>query len=314
VIFRAAAIVKLRFFVVVTDALSVTITTNTEVPDAEGIPEIDPAVDKLKPEGKVPDARDQLYAGLPPAALKFWLYATPTDPLERGEAVVIARGGGATAIASARSAAWFGAALSVTEKVGLKVPATEGVPLRVPPAPNKRPGGRPLADQLYGVTPPLACRTVFGYEIPTVPFGTDAVLIDNGDTSTTRPISDVSANQIAPSGPAAIAEGCGLGMVGIEYSVTTPEVVILPILLVVHSVNQIAPSDPLVMPHKLKTALVVGTGNSVIAPEVEIRPILLSYGSVNQIAPSGPVAMPYPESEPNIVTTPAVVMRPMPYP
>ncbi len=63
-----------------------------------------------------------------------------------------------------------------------------------------------------------------------------------------------------------------------------------PILLAPLSVNQSAPSDPLVILNGWLAA--VGSANSVMAPEVVMRPILLLCSSVNQRAPSGPAIMP----------------------
>src|ERR1700676_5052148 len=80
--------------------------------------------------------------------------------------------------------------------------------------------------------PPPADGTLYSVIVPTV-------LI--------RPILPpaYSANQSAPSGPAAIPTGLLLE-VGIGYSVTTPALLSRPILLVANSVNQIAPSGPAV--------------------------------------------------------------------
>jgi len=80
--------------------------------------------------------------------------------------------------------------------------------------------------------------------------------------------------------------------VGTVYSVTVPDVVVRPILLVLNSVNQSAPSEPTAMSNG--QLLAVGTGYSVIAPVVVIRPILFAVPlySVNQSAPSGPAVMP----------------------
>ena len=79
-------------------------------------------------------------------------------------------------------------------------------------------------------------------------------------------------NQRLPSGPAAMPPGA-LSAVGIGNSVTTPAVVIRPILLPSASVNQRLPSGPAAMPDG--RLLAVGIGNSVMTPAVVIRPILL---------------------------------------
>src|SRR5438309_1236169 len=106
---------------------------------------------------------------------------------------------------------------------------------------------------------------------------------------TKRPIfwPPYSANQRALSDPAVIPQGL-LPVVGIRNSVTTPAVVIRPILLASNSVNQRFPSGPEVIS---KLDVVAGIENSVTAPAVVIRPILLPEFSVNQRAPSGPVVI-----------------------
>src|SRR6266568_3243481 len=75
-----------------------------------------------------------------------------------------------------------------------------------------------------------------------------------------------SVNQRAPSGPAVMPAGSLLA-VGTANSVTTPAVVMRPILSAdtADSVNQRAPSGPAVMPTGL--LLAVGTANSRILPE-----------------------------------------------
>jgi hypothetical protein len=45
---------------------------------------------------------------------------------------------------------------SVTVTVTVDTPATDGVPARVPVEPSVSPTGRPAADQVYGLVPPLA--------------------------------------------------------------------------------------------------------------------------------------------------------------
>src|SRR5580693_8058238 len=99
-----------------------------------------------------------------------------------------------------------------------------------------------------------------------------------------RPILPMnSVNQSAPSGPATIPKGWLFCGVGTGYSaVTTPAVVMRPILLLEYSVNQSAPSDPVAIP--AQPAAAVGTGYSVTTPAVEMRPILLAVYSVNQSA------------------------------
>ena len=90
-----------------------------------------------------------------------------------------------------------------------------------------------------------------------------------------------------PSGPAAIPSGL-LELVGIEYSVKAPPVVILPMLFPQASVNQMLPSVPAVIASPGGPPELVGIGYSVNVPPVVILPILFEPSSVNQRLPSGP--------------------------
>jgi len=82
---------------------------------------------------------------------------------------------------------WFAVwpAASVTTTVNTEVPVAVGVPLIVPAAwpvvVNVKPDGKaPVAmDQVYGVVPPLAKSCVCGYAVPTVPAGSDSVVIES---------------------------------------------------------------------------------------------------------------------------------------
>src|SRR5437773_1562074 len=77
---------------------------------------------------------------------------------------------------------------------------------------------------------------------------------------------------------------------GIGYSVMTPEVVILPILSPLYSVNHRFPSAPAAT--KAGLLLAVGVGNSVITPAVVILAMPLEPNSVNHRLPSGPTVIP----------------------
>jgi hypothetical protein len=70
--------------------------------------------------------------------------------------------------------------------------------------------------------------------------------------------------------------------VGSVYSVIAPAVVIRPILFVLDSVNQSAPSGPAVM--SPANASGVGIGYSVTLPSMPRRPIALPRDSVNHSA------------------------------
>src|SRR5450631_814036 len=101
-------------------------------------------------------------------------------------------------------------------------------------------------------------------------------------------LDPVSVNHSAPSGPAVMKKGKPLA-VGRLNSVTTPAVVMRPILLVPSSANHSAPCGPAVMP---MGKLLSGSMNSVKVPVVVIRPICMRSFSVNHSAPSGPAVMP----------------------
>ena len=59
------------------------------------------------------------------------------------------------------------------------VPAAVGMPLIVPALLIERPLGKPLADHVYGETPPVAA-SVAEYAVPTVPAGRVVVEIASG--------------------------------------------------------------------------------------------------------------------------------------
>ena len=105
-------------------------------------------------------------------------------------------------------------------------------------------------------------------------------------------ISHVNSNETGV--PPALLEGAvrptGPPAPGIGYSVMTPEVVILPILSPLYSVNHRFPSAPAAT--KAGLLLAVGMGNSVITPAVVILAMPLEPNSVNHRLPSGPTVIP----------------------
>lgn len=74
---------------------SVTLTVMPNEPDAVGVPEMVPLVDKVRPAGKAPEATLQLYGVVPPLAPSAVEYARPTCPFAN-EVVVISTGVTAT--------------------------------------------------------------------------------------------------------------------------------------------------------------------------------------------------------------------------
>src|SRR5450631_453950 len=123
-------------------------------------------------------------------------------------------------------------------------------------------------------------------------------------------LDPVSVNHSAPSGPAVMKKGKPLA-VGRLNSVTTPAVVIRPILFPSYSANHSAPSGPAVIPSGTPA---VGVGNSVNTPAIVMRPILLVPSSANHSAPCGPAVMPMGKllsGSMNSVKVPVVVIRPI---
>jgi hypothetical protein len=60
------------------DPLSLTDTVNVALPAPVGVPEITPALESASPAGKLPEATDHVYPGVPPLALSETAYAEPT--------------------------------------------------------------------------------------------------------------------------------------------------------------------------------------------------------------------------------------------
>jgi hypothetical protein len=59
------------------DPESDTVTLNVDVPLTVGVPEIAPLLESVNPAGKLPDAIDHVYPGVPPLADIVALYAVP---------------------------------------------------------------------------------------------------------------------------------------------------------------------------------------------------------------------------------------------
>jgi hypothetical protein len=73
----------------VVEAASVTCTVKSKVPAADGVPVIAPVLTlRDSPVGKLPDAIDQVYAGVPPLAVRDWLYAAATVPADKVVVVI----------------------------------------------------------------------------------------------------------------------------------------------------------------------------------------------------------------------------------
>jgi len=137
---------------------SATSTLKELVPATVGVPEITPVEEfKLRPLGKFPKRTVHVYGGLPPVAVKFAWYGTPTVPLGK-LAVVIWSGGPAAAMTMER--VWVAVVPPAeTWTVNVLVPAMEGVPEIVPAFRVRLAGRKPeRIDQTYGGVPPVALR------------------------------------------------------------------------------------------------------------------------------------------------------------
>src|SRR5881275_1171680 len=152
-------------------------TVKLNVPATVGVPNTAPVVALIPmPLGR--PLADQLYGVWPPVAVTACCAAYPTPTVAVGglSAVVVivsVEVAAETVIDSPFDAVCCGLPLSWTVTVKLNVPATVGVPNTAPDvALIPMPFGRPLADQLYGVWPPVAVTACCAaYPTPTVAVG-----------------------------------------------------------------------------------------------------------------------------------------------
>ena len=112
------------------------------MPLAVGVPEITPPLESESPAGRLPDAMDQVYPGVPPVALNDALYELPLCPPVRLVVVTVSAGGVVlTTIDSCAEAVCAGDALSVTVTVKFDVPVFVGVPEITPALESDSPLG-----------------------------------------------------------------------------------------------------------------------------------------------------------------------------
>lgn len=123
------------------DPLSVTLSAKLEFPAAVGVPEMVPPALRLRPAGRLPEATDQVYPGVPPVACTVVVYVLPTWAFARLEKL-IASGEAATAIENEAVWVWAGELLSVTSTTKVDVPDPVGVPEIAPLELRVRPAGR----------------------------------------------------------------------------------------------------------------------------------------------------------------------------
>lgn len=133
-------IVKLFCTLLAGVLLSVTRILKLGEPVAVGVPLRTPALDRDNPAGSEPDARVQVYGAVPPVALRFTEYATPTNAGVNGDVFVIVSGPAITSV-MALVTTCGGLLSSLTPTVKLNVPEAVGVPLRFPPPDSDSPEG-----------------------------------------------------------------------------------------------------------------------------------------------------------------------------
>jgi hypothetical protein len=122
-------------------ALSVNRILKVNDPIAVGVPDRTPRT-RLSPDGSDPPAKDQVYGGDPPAALRPCEYGVPTGAVGKDEVVMLRTG---SLIDSERATVANAARLSTTRRVKLDEPAATGVPLMTPPEKLNPAGSDPLA-------------------------------------------------------------------------------------------------------------------------------------------------------------------------
>ena len=125
------------------DPLSFTDTVNVAVPVAVGVPEITPPLDSANPAGRLPEANDQVYPGVPPLALSVVLYELAVCAAPRlVEVTVNVLVAVFTVIDSWADAVCAGDPLSFTDTVNVDLPFAFGVPEITPPLDSVKPAGK----------------------------------------------------------------------------------------------------------------------------------------------------------------------------
>ena len=115
---------------------------------------------------------------MPPLAAKVAEYAEPTVPLARKIVVSVSGGVLMARLSGFVAVAGVGVAESVTITVIVPLNGAAGVPVIWLPL-SVSVEGRPEAENVYGPVPPLAVK-VAEYAVPTVPFGSEVVVIVSG--------------------------------------------------------------------------------------------------------------------------------------
>lgn len=161
---------------------SVTLTVKFDVPFGPvGVPVIAPALLIVNPGGKLPALVVNVKGANPPVAATVWLYAVPSTPAG-SEVVVMLGGAGRLIVMLNACVADCGATVlaSVTFTVKLAVPlGPVGVPLIAPEGLRVRPAGSdPALTENVSVPAPPVSVTVWLYAVPSVPAGSDVIVIE----------------------------------------------------------------------------------------------------------------------------------------
>lgn len=158
---------------------SVTVMTTVLVAAAVAVPPITPVDGSIvNPDGR--PVADQVYGVTPPVAARVTPgYGVPTVPDGSADVVIVS----CPVMVSDRllvAVRCVGLVESVTVMTTVPELAPDGVPLMTPlDASMPRPLGRPVADHVYGVVPPVALRVAL-YAVPALPPGNDVVVMLSG--------------------------------------------------------------------------------------------------------------------------------------
>lgn len=136
--------------------LSRTAAVKDAVPPESAVPEMTPVVPLSEsPAGRLPEAIDQLYPGVPPVAWSEAEYGRPNVP-GAGRADVMLSAGAAMLTESETEAVCAGLPLSCTVATKDAGPGADGVPEMTPDALSVRPAGRlpDARDHEYPGVPP----------------------------------------------------------------------------------------------------------------------------------------------------------------
>ena len=164
--------------VMLSDLLSVpvvlvAVTVKLNVPAVVGVPEITPELERLSPDGGLPDH----VIGVVPVAVRVWEYAIPTVPLLRVVVVIV---GLAVTVTEKDSSSLYVVPWLRARIVKLNVPVAEGVPEINPLLESSSPVGKvPLWRFQVNGAVPVACNCTL-YAAPTVPLGKLVVVIETG--------------------------------------------------------------------------------------------------------------------------------------